>query len=155
MKKWRELVILLMVIAAAATVGHFHHRRTTFSLVGTWRVDVDKTMASIKETEVYRVQSKLKKTADWELKLRKTLDVTTSSFTDSKWSMRVDGQTETKSYRVVSSEGGKSTFEWTIEVDTVPKQTGLVTWTDNDHFGLRLPEHTRKAMEFTFYFIRQ
>lgn len=141
-----KLVVLLTLVVMAVGCG-----RKAAALNGTWQVDVEKQLTSLKESEPYKkMPDPMKKRM--EEGMRGVLGSMSFTFQDGKFVAKMPNASEESDYKVTAQDGDRWTLEMTSKKKNTPENI-TVTWTDNDHLAITLPTASLQMNEL--FLVRQ
>lgn len=144
--------LALLVALALVSLMSLGCGRRESALNGTWKLDVDKQMATLKEQDMYKKLPDAAK-AKVESGMKQGFDSMTFTFADGKLTLKTpDGNNNEVEYKITSKEGDKWQMETTDKNKKV--ETMAVTWVGNDNITLTPPKKGG-PVDIDFYLMRQ
>ena len=130
----RARVLVLLAVVLLVTVGC---GRKPAALYGTWKPDVDKAWAEMKDKlPLDKIPEPQR--AEMEKKIRSSLDESTFTFSEGKVDVKFGPTNDVADFKVGAMEGNK----WSCELKPSKRDKPVdvtLTWVDDDHMELSLP----------------
>lgn len=148
----RHVPLLLVAVLMASSLLQIGCGRKATALNGTWKVDADKQLASIKSKDMFKKLDAAKQ-AKFISVMQEGFDTMSFTFADGKLSIKAPQMPlQELEYKVVSTDGD------TWQVETIDKkkkaETMTLTWTGDDSITLSPPKKG-DATDVDFFLARK